>query len=53
MKPYDVNTMLGQLKRAQIEKVVQDGFENGALYNDELLKLTEVELNDFNELKTQ
>lgn len=51
MKPYDVNTMLGQLKRAQIEKVVQDGFENGALYNDELLKLTEVELHDFNELK--
>lgn len=51
MKPYDVNTMLGQLKRAQIEKVVQDGFENGALYNDELLKLTEVELHDFDELK--
>ena len=51
MKPYDVNTMMGQLKRAQIEKVVQCGFEDGALYNDELLKLTEVELNDFNELK--
>ena len=51
MKPYDVKTMMGQLKRAQIEKVVQCGFEDGALYNDELLKLTEVELNDFNELK--
>ncbi len=51
MKPYDVHTMLGQLKRAQIERVVQDGFENGALYNDELLKLTEVELKEFDDLK--
>ena len=51
MKPYDVKTMLGQLKRAQIEKVVQCGFEDGALYNDELLKLTEVELKDFSDLR--
>ena len=47
MKPYDVNKMMGQLKKAQIEKVVQCGFEDGALYNDELLKLTEVELKDW------
>ena len=51
MKPYDVNKMMSQLKKAQIEKVVQCGFEDGALYNDELLKLTEVELRDFDELK--
>ena len=51
MKPYDVEKMMGQLKRAQIEKVVQCGFEDGALYNDELLKLTEVELKDFSDLK--
>ena len=51
MKPYDVNKMMGQLKKAQIEKVVQCGFEDGALYNDELLKLTDVELQDFNNLK--
>lgn len=51
MKPYDVNTMMGQLKKAQIEKVVQCGFEDGALYNDELLKLTDVELKDFVDLK--
>ena len=51
MKPYDVNKMMGQLKKAQIEKVVQCGFEDGALYNDELLKLTDVELHDFDELK--
>ena len=51
MKPYDVNKMMGQLKKAQIEKVVQCGFEDGALYNDELLKLTDVELQEFAELK--
>ena len=51
MTPYDVKTMMGQLKRAQIEKVVQCGFEDGALYNDELLKLTEVELEAFKHLK--
>ena len=51
MKPYDVNKMMGQLKKAQIEKVVQCGFEDGALYNDELLKLTDVELRDFDDLK--
>ena len=51
MKPYDVKSMMAQLKRAQIEKVVQNGFEDGALYNDELLKLTDVELQDFKDLK--
>ncbi|MBO4672962.1 MAG: Eco57I restriction-modification methylase domain-containing protein [Bacteroidaceae bacterium] len=51
MKPYDVKTMMGQLKKAQIEKVVQCGFEDGALYNDELLKLTDVELAAFQHLK--
>lgn len=51
MKPYDVNTMLGQLKQAQIERVVQGGFEDGALYNDELLELSAVKLEEFEELK--
>ena len=51
MKPYDVNKMMSQLKKAQIEKVVQCGFEDGALYNDELLKLTDIELRDFDDLK--
>ena len=51
MKPYDVNKMMSQLKKAQIEKVVQCGFEDGALYNDELLKLTEVDLKEFENLK--
>ena len=51
MKTYDVDKMMGQLKKAQIEKVVQCGFEDGALYNDELLKLTDIELKEFDDLK--
>ena len=51
MKPYDVKEMMARLKKAQIEKVVQCGFEDGALYNDELLKLTDVELKEFEDLK--
>lgn len=51
MQPYDVNKMMGQLKRAQIEKVVQCGFEDGALYNDELLKMTDIDLSEFKNLK--
>ncbi len=51
MNPYDVSKMMGQLKRAQIDRVVRDGFEDGALYSDELMKLTDVDLNDFLGLK--
>lgn len=51
MNKFDVDKMMGQLKKAQIEKVVQCGFEDGALYNDELLKLTDVDIKDFQELK--
>jgi len=51
MKPYDVPQLMAQLKRAQIEKVVQCGFEDGALYNDELLKLDNTDLNDFKALR--
>ena len=51
MKPYDVNKMMSQLKKAQIERVVQGGFEDVALYNDELLKLSDVELKEFANLK--
>ena len=51
MKPYDVNKMMSQLKKAQIEKVVQCGFEDATLYNDELLKLSSLELKEFDALK--
>lgn len=51
MTPFDVPRMLEQLKRAYIERVVNNGFEDNSLYNDELLKLDEVALRDFAQLK--
>jgi superfamily II DNA or RNA helicase len=51
MKPYDVDAMLGKLKEAIIERVSRNGFDDPKLYNDELLKLDEVDIGKFNELK--
>ena len=51
MKTYDTEKMLGQLKKVYVERVVKNGFEDGYLYNDNLMKLDEVELKDFDELK--
>lgn len=51
METMDVTRMLQQLKKAYVERVVRNGFEDGSLYNDELLKLTNVEIKKFQELK--
>ncbi|MBR4374688.1 MAG: Eco57I restriction-modification methylase domain-containing protein [Treponema sp.] len=51
MKAYDTEKMLGQLKKVYVERVVKNGFEDSYLYNDELMKLDSVALNEFEELK--
>lgn len=51
MHPYDVPRMLQQLKKAYIERVVRSGFEDSNLYNDELLKLTDVDIKEFEKLR--
>lgn len=51
MKKLDENHMLQQLKRVYVERVVQNGFEDGYLYNDELMKLSDVDIQEFDELK--
>ena len=51
MRRYDVNAMMKQLKKVYVEQVVRNGFEDHHLYNDHLLKLTEVELEEFDGLK--
>ena len=51
MNAYNVEGMMEQLKKVYVERVVRNGFEDNYLYNDHLMKLNEVELNDFNELK--
>mgnify|MGYP003606332828 CR=1 FL=1 len=52
MKTYDVNSMLEQLKKVYVERVVQNGFEDNHLYNqDHLMKLGGMEIDEFNGLK--
>ena len=51
MKEFDVSGMLRQLKKAVIERVSRNGFDDPKLYNDQLLQLTELEATRFNELK--
>lgn len=51
MKPYDVEGMLVQLKKAIIERVSRNGFDDPKLYNDELLQLDDVDITKFNALK--
>lgn len=51
MKKFDTEQMLQQLKRVYVERVVQNGFEDGYLYNDELMRLTDVDIKEFDELK--
>jgi hypothetical protein len=52
MAAYNVEGMLEQLKKVYVERVVRNGFEDGYLYNnDQLMKLDDVELKDFDKLK--
>ena len=51
MKKYDPNRLLQQLKRAYADRAVQNGFDDTNLYNDELLKLDDIELDKFQKLK--
>lgn len=51
MERMDTSRMLQQLKKAYVERVVRNGFEDSCLYNDQLLKLTDVEISEFNDLK--
>ncbi|MEZ7884256.1 MAG: Eco57I restriction-modification methylase domain-containing protein [Bacteroidales bacterium] len=51
MQKYDENQMLQQLKRAYTDKVVRNGFDDKHIYNDELLKLDGLALEEFKQLK--
>lgn len=51
MKEYKVSELLQELKKAYAERVARNGFDDPKIYNDQLLKLSEVELKDFENLK--
>lgn len=51
MQEYSAIKLLQQLKRAYADKVVRNGFDDVNLYNDELLRLDQVDIKRFDELK--
>lgn len=51
MKQYSTDYLLQQLKRAYADRAVRNGFDDANLYNDELLKLDDLELKEFLNLK--
>ena len=51
MKPYKVDRLLTQLKRAYAEKAVRTGFDDDSIYSDQLLLIKDADLADFNNLK--
>ena len=51
MQPYNVDRLLQQLKKAYTDRVVRNGFDDKHIYNDNLLKLDDIELANFEELK--
>ncbi len=51
MKEVSVGQVMEQIKRVYVEQVVAHGFDDTHLYNDKLLKLDEVDLEQFEQLK--
>ena len=51
MTKYSVNSMMEQVKRIYAERAVNSGFEDESIYNDELLKLDDIDASKFNNLK--
>ena len=51
MQEYKADKLLQQLKKAYADKVVRNGFDDSNLYNDELFKLQEIDLEKFDKLK--
>lgn len=51
MRHFDVNSMMEHLKRVYVDHVVNNGFEDTHLYNEKLLRLDNIELKEFENLK--
>ena len=51
MEEFNTDRLLQQLKDAYVERVVQSGFDDAKLYNDELLKLDDIALEEFDGLE--
>lgn len=50
-KKYSVESMMEQIKQIYAERAVNSGFEDESIYNDELLKLDDIDASKFNDLR--
>lgn len=50
MKPYKVDKLLAQLKRAYAEKAVRTGFDDDSIYSDQLFLVDDIDLKEFDKL---
>ncbi len=48
---FNVDKMLRQLKKAVAQKVVDNGFDDKNIYNDNLLKLDKIDIEEFEKLR--
>ncbi len=51
MTHYSVNSMMEQIKQIYAERAVNSGFDDESIYNDELLKLDDIDASKFNNLR--
>lgn len=51
MEKYNTKSLFDALNKVYIEKVVESGFSNDLLYNNEMLKLDNLQLKEFDDLK--
>ena len=51
MKEYSATKLMQQLKKAYAERAVQTGFDDLSIYNDDLLKLDDMDIKNFDKLK--
>lgn len=52
MRLFSTSRLLQAIKKAAIERVTRNGFDDARLYNNELLNLTEADVFDFNGLQS-
>lgn len=50
-RKYSVESMMEQIKQIYAERAVNSGFEDESIYNDELLKLDNIDASKLNELR--
>ena len=51
MKSYSVDRMMQQIKHIYAERAINSGFEDSSIYNDALLTLDKIDIQEFEQLK--